>query len=82
MGAGQSPVQQRPSSHSFELGGRGDAEPNVVVAVRRRVVVAVSGTAVLRVVVPTAAAQHTVRALYSAIDLFITVRKSVCVSAY
>ena len=39
----------------------GEAKANVVVAVRWRVVVAISGTAVLRVVVPTTAAVHAVR---------------------
>ena len=40
---------------------KGEAEAQVVVAVRRRVVVAVRSAAVLRVVVPAAAAVHPVR---------------------
>ena len=43
------------------LAGADKTEPVVVVAVRRGVVVAVRGTAVLRVVVPVAAALHAVR---------------------
>jgi len=39
----------------------GETEANVVVAVRRPVIVAIGGAAVLRVVVPAAAAVHAVR---------------------
>lgn len=42
------------------LSSEGQAQAEVVVAVRRRVVVAVSRTAVPRVVVPAAAAVHAV----------------------
>ena len=42
--------------------GKDNTKTVVVVAVRRGVVVAVRGTAVLRVVVPVAAAFHAVRA--------------------
>ena len=42
----------------------GEAEADVIVAIRRRVVVAISGAAVLGVVVPAAAAIHAVRALW------------------
>jgi|GEM_PF-4184916 len=42
-------------------GGTRDTKPNVVVRVVRRVVVAVGGTHVVRVVVPRAAAKHAVR---------------------
>jgi hypothetical protein len=45
-----------------ELEGKNDAEAQVVVAIRGRVVVAISDAAVLRVVVPATAAIHTVRA--------------------
>jgi len=48
---------------SRELQGRGEAEAEVVVTVRRPVVVAIGGAAVLRFVVPAAAAIHTVVAL-------------------
>lgn len=41
----------------------GKAEADVVVTVRRVPVVAIGGTAVLRIVVPTATAIHAVRAL-------------------
>ena len=53
---------------SIELRGRGEAEADVVVPILRRVVVAVRDAAILRVVVPRAAAKHTVRTLM-AIDL-------------
>ncbi len=42
----------------------GEAEADIVVAVVRLVVVAVRGAAVLRIVVPVAAAQHAVRTLW------------------
>jgi hypothetical protein len=48
---------------SVELGGRSEAEAEIVVPILWRVVVAVRDAAVLRVVVPGAAAIHTVRAL-------------------
>jgi hypothetical protein len=52
-----------------ELKGRGrEAETDIVVAVGRRVVVAVRGTAVARFVVPATAADDAVRAL-TMIDL-------------
>ena len=44
-------------------GKQDEAEADIVIAVRRRVVVAVRGAAVLSVVDPTAAAIHAVRAL-------------------
>ena len=49
---------------SCALKGQSEAEADVVVAVVRRVVVAIGGTAILRRVVPTAAAIHAVRALW------------------
>ena len=48
---------------SRELEGGNEAEAEVVVPVRRLVVVAIGGAAVLRFVVPAAAAIHTVVAL-------------------
>jgi len=48
---------------SIELGGRSEAEADVVVPILRRVVVAVRDAAIHRVVVPGAAAIHAVRAL-------------------
>ena len=48
---------------SRELEGDSEAEAKVVVPVRRLVVVAIGGAAVLRFVVPAAAAIHTVVAL-------------------
>ncbi len=45
---------------SCELKGTGQAKADTIVTVRRPVVVAVRGTAVLRVVVPTATAIHAV----------------------
>jgi len=62
--AGQSPVQWKPSGHSCELRSKGKAEADIVVAVVRLPVVAVRGAAVLRGVVPTAAAMDAVRALW------------------
>ena len=58
------PDGSMPPSGGLELGGGDarDAEAVVVVVVARRVVVAVRCAAVLRVVVPAAAAFHTVRA--------------------
>ena len=50
---------------SCELQGNGDeAEADIVVAVCRLVVVAVSGTAVRSIVVPAAAADHAVPTLW------------------
>ena len=49
---------------SIELGGRTEAEAIVVVPILGRVVVAIRNAAILSVVVPAAAAQHTVRALW------------------
>ena len=49
--------------HSRDLKGTNKAEADIVVAVRRRVVVAIGDAAVLRVVVPRAAAVHAVVAL-------------------
>jgi hypothetical protein len=49
---------------SIELGGRNEAEAEVVVPILRRIVVAVRDAAVLRVVVPGAAANNAVRALW------------------
>jgi len=46
----------------FELGGNCQPETIIVVAVARIVVVAIGNPAVLGVVVPAAAAQHTVGA--------------------
>ena len=53
--------------HSCELKRTNKAEADVVVPIVRRVVVAIGGAAILRVVVPTAAAIHAVVAL-SVID--------------
>jgi hypothetical protein len=47
---GQTPVQLEAIQLSHELQGTRQAKPNIVVAVRRRVVVAISYAAVLRVV--------------------------------
>ena len=47
----------------FSKLGTGNPEAYIVVPVRRRVVVPISGTAVCSVVVPTAAANHAVRPL-------------------
>ena len=58
--------------HTIELGGRSDPEAVIVVAVVRVVVVAVRHAAVLRVVVPGAAAKNAVRALM-AIDQAVKV---------
>ena len=49
--------------HSRDLKGTNKAEADIVVAVRRLVVVAIGDAAVLRVVVPRAAAVHAVVAL-------------------
>jgi hypothetical protein len=51
-------------SSDFQIELRGEAEPQaiIVVAVVRGVVVAISRTAVLRIVVPTATTQHSIRA--------------------
>ena len=49
---------------SIELGRRGEAEAEIVVPILRRVVVAVRDAAILRVVVPRAAAIHAVRTLW------------------
>ncbi len=57
----QSPVYQEPSGSHHALEGK--AEVYIVVAVVRRVVVAVRDAAILRVVVPTTAAIHSVVAL-------------------
>lgn len=54
-------MYQEPSGSHHAL--EGQAEAYIVVAVRRRVVVAVRYAAILRVVVPTAAAIHAVVAL-------------------
>jgi len=45
----------------YELQGK--PKTNIVVAVRRRVVVAIGSAAVLRIVVPTTTAIHAIRAL-------------------
>jgi len=69
--------------HSCELKRTDEAEADVAVPVPRPVVVAIGGAAILRVVVPTAAAIHTVVAL-SVIDhyckntLFRKFRASAC----
>jgi len=48
-----------------ELQGNGDeAEAKIIVAIRSLVVVAVSGTAVPGIVVPAAAADHTIPTLW------------------
>jgi len=49
---------------SIELGGRTEAEAIIVVPILGRVVVAIRNAAILSVIVPAAAAQHTVRALW------------------
>ena len=62
-GQGHPSVQQQPSGFTYELRDEDQAEAYVVVAVVGVVVVAVRRPAVLRVVVPTPAAYHTVRTL-------------------
>ena len=59
-------MYQEPSGPHHALEGK--AEAYIVVAVRRRVVVAIRDAAILRVVVPTAATIHAVVAL-TMIDL-------------
>jgi len=58
---GQQSVQRQSSDFTYELRDEHQAEANVVVAVVGAVVVAIRGAAVLRIAVPTAAAQHPVR---------------------
>jgi len=62
-GQGHASVQRQPSNFTYELRDEDEAEANIVVAIVGVVVVAVRNTAVLRVVVPTPAAQNTVRTL-------------------
>ena len=63
QGQGHPSVQRQSSDVTFELRDEHQAEAIVVVAVVGVVVVAVSRPAVLRVVVPTPAANNTVRTL-------------------
>jgi hypothetical protein len=54
-------VQRQSSNFTYELRDEHKAEANVVVAVIRAVVVAISRTTILPIVVPATTAQHTVR---------------------
>jgi len=63
QGQGHSSVQRQPSGFTYELRDEDQAEAYVVIAVVGVVVVAVRRPAVLRVVVPTPAAQNTIRTL-------------------
>ncbi len=58
---GHQSVQRQSSDHVYELRDEHEAEANIVVAVVRRVVVAIRRATVLRIVVPAAATQNTVR---------------------
>jgi len=58
---GQQSVQRQSSDFTHELRDENQAEANVVVAVAGVVPVAIRRPAILRVVVPATAAQHTVR---------------------
>ena len=58
---GQQSVQRQSSDFTYELRDEHKAEAIVVVAVSRAVVVAISTTAVLRIVVPATTVQHTIR---------------------
>ena len=58
---GQQSVQRQSSNFTYELRDEHKAEANVVVAVIRAVVVAISRTTILPIVVPATTAQHTVR---------------------
>ena len=58
---GHQSVQRQSSDLTLELRDEHEAEADIVVTVIRAIVVAVSGTAVLRIVVPAPTAQHTVR---------------------
>ena len=49
---------------SGELQGKDEAEADIVVTVVRLVVVAIGDTAILRMIVPAAAANNAVRALW------------------
>jgi len=59
---GQQSVHSKLSGFTSELRDENKAEANVVVAIVGAVAVAISTTAVPRVVVPAATAQHTIRA--------------------
>jgi hypothetical protein len=58
---GQQSVQRQSSDFTYELRDEYKAEANVVVAVSRGVVVAISATTILRIVIPATTAQHTIR---------------------
>ena len=58
---GQQSVQRQSSNFTYELRDEHNAEANVVVAVIRDVVVAISRTTILPIVVPATTAEHTVR---------------------
>ncbi len=58
---GQQSVQRQSSDFTHELRDEYEAEAIVVVAIIRAVTVAISTTAVLRIVVPATTAQHTIR---------------------
>jgi hypothetical protein len=58
---GQQSVQRQSSDFTHELRDEHKAEANVVVAVTGGVVVTIRRTAILRIVIPATAAQHTVR---------------------
>ncbi len=58
---GQQSVQRQSSDFTYELRDEDQAEAYIVVAVVRAVAVTISRTAVLPIVVPATAAQHTVR---------------------
>lgn len=60
---GHQSVQRQSSDFTHELRDEHQAEADVVVAVAGVSVVAIRGAAILRVVIPTAAAQHAVRTL-------------------
>jgi len=49
--------------HSGELGGQYQPKTDIVIAVRRMVVIAIGNAAVLRIIVPVAAAQHAIMTL-------------------
>lgn len=66
----------RLSGFSFELRDEYKAEADVVVAIVGGVVVPVSHPAVLRIVVPTAAAKHAIRSLDYFPDEFVNSESS------
>ena len=68
MGTGQHSGQRLSSDLTFELKGTNQTKTNIIVAIRRRVVVAIRNAAVMRVVSPATAAIHAVRPVTS-VDL-------------